>query len=113
MGTEGGRKEGLEEGNRKERRGEGGGRRRNKGGLGGPSGKRGSDWRKDERLGGLGERDWMAQKWLGEGEEGGIGEGKSLGYSNIKWKCMRERDRKREIKSVCVFFSMCSLHTLQ
>ena len=35
MGMEGGRKEGLEEGNRKERRGGGGGRRRNKGALGG------------------------------------------------------------------------------
>ena len=49
---------------------------------------------KDERLGALRERDWMAPKRLGEGGEGGIGEGKSLGYSNIKWACMRGRRAK-------------------
>ena len=45
----------------------------------------------------------MAQKWLGEGGEGGIGEGKSLGYSNIKWACMRERQKKRDKECMFLF----------
>ena len=52
----------------------------------------------------------MAQKWLGEGGEGGIGEGKSLGYSNIKWACMRERRKKRDKECMFLFLHVQLTH---